>query len=73
MDHLFESNRFDPYSEIASVCPTQAGLRNLSNDEVMSRIQLYSSLSEGERSFSRINNSPGEEEPSSRRDQEPKI
>lgn len=64
MDHLFQSHAFDPYSEIASVCPTQADIRSISNEEVANRIQVYNNFSERERSFSRMGNSPGEEEPS---------
>lgn len=63
MEHIMDTTHFNLYAEIAKICPTQADLSTISNEEVTTRIQLYNNLSSDRSgSFNRLNNSPDEEE-----------
>lgn len=72
MTHLTRSPAFDPYAAVATLCPEQADLRNISNDEVVTRLNSLNNLSSEQR-FSRVNASPEEEEACERQEGEVKM
>jgi hypothetical protein len=41
IDKIMEIKNFDLYEEIANVCPSQKGLRNMPTDEVVTRINQF--------------------------------
>ena len=76
ISQVCQSSSFDIYHSIATVCPTQADIKEISNDEVASRIHLFNNFSSPHlRSFSKYNHSPGveENEPEKLEDHEPHL
>lgn len=70
ISQLSHSPHFDPYSDIAVLCPSQPDLRSLSHEEVATRIH---NLSSDQPCFATLNFSPEEEEGHERPDGELKL
>jgi hypothetical protein len=73
ISQLIHSPHFDPYSDVAVLCPSQADLRNLSNEEVTTRIHHLNNISSDQPCFAPLSFSPEEEEGHERPEVELKI